>query len=366
MKSYGHPWPQLCSFENLYLAWRKARKGKTRKAQVIAFERDVEDNLLRLLDELDAGVYEPGEHTNFYVYEGKRRKISAAPFRDRVVHHALCNVIEPIFDRRFIHDSYACRAGKGTHRALDRCTHFARRCRYVLQCDVEKFFPSIDHEILAGILGRTVRDRRVMALMRRILENGRGILDDEAPQAWFPGDDLFAVLRPKGLPIGNLTSQLWANVYLNELDHFLKRRLGVRAYVRYADDFLIFGESKAHLWHTRREVVAFLADLRLTPNPRSFQVFPVRRGIDFLGFRVYPDHRRLLRANVRRARVRMRRLDRLYERGVVNVEHVTARVLGWVAHARHGDTWGLRRSVLSEFHGRRARRERVAHLHQDR
>jgi retron-type reverse transcriptase len=142
MKTYRKLWPRLCTFENLYLAWRQARRGKSRKAQVIIFERNLEANLVGLVEELESGTYEPGEHTNFYVYDAKRRKISAAPFRDRVVHHALCNVLEPIFERRFIHDSYACRVAKGTHKALDRCTHFARRHPYVLQCDVARFFPS--------------------------------------------------------------------------------------------------------------------------------------------------------------------------------------------------------------------------------
>ena len=187
MKTHKNLWPQICNFENLYLAWRRAKKGKSTKAQVIEFERDLEENLLGLLEELESGTYQPGEYTNFYVFEPKRRKISAARFRDRVVHHALCNVLEPLFERKFIHDSYACRKDKGTHRALDRCTHFARRHPYVLKCDVAKFFPCVDHEILLGILARTIHDERALQLARSILENGRGILDDEAPRLWFPG-----------------------------------------------------------------------------------------------------------------------------------------------------------------------------------
>ena len=188
-------------------------------------------SLLRLQAELRAGVYQPGVYVNFTVHEHKRRLISAAPFRDRVVHHALCNVIEPLFERQFIHDTYANRVGKGTHRALDRCTEFMRRFTYVLPLDVRQFFPAIDHAILQEILGRTLGDERVLDLAGKIIASGVGVQADEYEMVYFPGDDpstgsgcdLFAFQRPRGLPIGNLTSQFWANVYLNGLDHYVKR-----------------------------------------------------------------------------------------------------------------------------------------------
>ena len=349
MKTYKTLWPLICTFENLYLAWRKAKRGKSTKRQVVKFETDLEENLLLVLEELLTGSYTPGEYKSFYVYEGKRRKISAAPFRDRVVHHALCNVIEPVFERHFIHDSYACRWAKGSHSALDRCTHFARRYPYVLQCDVDKFFASVDHAILLGMIGRYIRDERVMDLAGKILASGEGILDEEVPPRWFAGDDLFGPLRPKGLPIGNLTSQFWANVYLNGLDHYVKRELKVQGYVRYADDFLLFGPTKPGLWALRDKVVEFLATIRLLPNPKRFHVFPVRQGIDFLGFRVYPDHRRVLARNVRKARQRLRLLARLYADGRVPLDRVSASVRGWIAHVAHGDTWGLRQAVLRDI-----------------
>ena len=354
MKTHKNLWPQICSFQNLYLAWRKARRGKSRKTQVIQFERDLEENLLGLLEEFEHDTYEPGEHTNFYVCEGKRRKVSAAPFRDRVVHHALCNVLEPIFEPTFIHDTYACRIGKGTHRALDRCTYFARRYPYVLQCDVEKCFATMDHEILVAMLGQRVRDERAMRLVEKILRNGLGILDEEAPQVWFPGDDLFAPLRPKGLPIGNLTSQFWANVYLNELDQHVKRVLHVKGYLRYSDDFLLFDDDKKGLWEKCEQVIGFLSTLRLSPNEKRFRVFPVTNGIEFLGFRVYPTHRLLLPRKARQARARMRRLSREFAAGRLPADRVTASVQAWLAHAAHGDTWGLRKALLRELRCRRA------------
>ena len=150
MKTHKHLYPQICTFENLYQAYRKARRGKRGRAGPADFERVQEDELLALQDELQAQSYTPGAYRSFYIHDPKRRLISAAPFRDRVVHHALCRVIEPIWENRFIHDSYANRNGKGTHRALDRVTQFSRRYRYVLQCDIRQFFPSIDHALIGG------------------------------------------------------------------------------------------------------------------------------------------------------------------------------------------------------------------------
>ncbi|MFQ5858033.1 MAG: reverse transcriptase domain-containing protein [Anaerolineae bacterium] len=172
-KVFANLYPQVCEFENIYLAYRKARKGKRGRPPAATFEFNLEENLVRLRDELASKTYMPGPYVSFYIHEPKRRLISAAPFRDRVVHHALCNIMEPIFERRFIHDSYANRVGKGTHHALDRCTQFARKLPYVLQCDVKQFFPSVDHAILRGIIARVIVDEDVLWLVDQILESGR-------------------------------------------------------------------------------------------------------------------------------------------------------------------------------------------------
>ena len=210
-------YPQIYNWDNFLLAHRKAARGKRSKEPAARFEYHLEDNLITLHDELQAKTYRPGPYDSFYIHEPKRRLISAAPFRDRVVHHALCNVIEPIFERSFIHDSYANRVGKGNHRALDRAQFFARRYRYVLPCDVRQFFPSVDHAILRRILARKLPDPDVMWLVDRILESSMGVPSKEYQMIWFPGDDLLAANRPRGLPIGNLTSQFWANCYLPEM-----------------------------------------------------------------------------------------------------------------------------------------------------
>jgi hypothetical protein len=348
-KTFKHLYSQIYDFDNLYLAWRRARRGGKRKwPSVAAFEIELEQQLWDLHDELASQTYAPGPYRHFTIFEPKVRRISAAPFRDRVVHHALMQVIGPIFDARMIHDSYACRVGKGTHRALDRCQHFARGHRYVLQCDVVQFFPSIDHQILRAQLAHHIACPRTLWLMDRILESGRHVLRDHYTMVYFPGDDLFAANRFRGLPIGNLTSQNWGNWYLNALDQFVKHELKCRAYLRYCDDFLLFADDKATLWAWRAELVARLATLRLTLHTDRAQVYPVRNGIPWLGFRVYPTHRRLLRRNIRLFMRRFRAQRAAFQRGEIEPDKVRESLRAWIAHAAHGDTYRLRRRLFQE------------------
>lgn len=350
MKTYKNLYCKVWAFDNLYAAYRRARKGKRGKPPAATFEWNLEENLFDLQKGLVEKTYVPGSYHSFYIHEPKRRLISAAPFRDRVVHHALCGIMEPILTRSFIHDSYANQVDKGTHRALDRCQAFCRTSPYVLQGDVRQFFPSIDHEILHGILGHVIADADVMWLIDRILQSGVGVLTEEYEMRWFPGDDLTACWRPRGLPIGNLTSQFWANVYLNELDKFVKRRLKCRRYIRYVDDFLLFGDDKRTMHTWREAVIAFLRRLRLTLHEGRAQVFPVTEGVPFLGFRVYPTHRRLKQANGKAFRRRLKGLAHAYTAGKIEWGELNASVLGWVNHVRYGDTWGLRRAIFSENH----------------
>jgi len=368
LKTHKHLYPIITSFENLYLAFQAAARGKRGQPNVAAFEWDLEANLLQLQEELEAKTYRPGPYDSFYIHDPKDRLISAAPFRDRVVHHALVRVIEPIFERSFIADSYANRVGKGTHRALDRAQGFARRFRYVLQCDVRQFFPSVDHAILRHILARKIGDRDVLWLIDQILASGAGLHDAEYEMVWFPGDDpstgsgqgLFAANRPRGLPIGNLTSQFWANCYLNPLDHFVQRELRCPGYVRYVDDLLLFDDDKQTLWAWKRAIQEYLAGLRPSPfcglkgdglrlalHERESTVYPVTNGIPFLGFRVYPDHRRLKRANGVAFARRLRGWYAALAQGELTHDKLNQHVQGWVAHAIHGDTYGLRQAILS-------------------
>ncbi len=269
-KTYKGLYPQVYSFENLYASWRAARLGKRNRVAVSSFEYDLEENLLTLERELREQTYQPGRYTNFYIYDPKQRLVSAAPFRDRVVHHALCNVLEPIWEARFIATNYACRVGKGTHKALDQAHRWVKQYQYAFHGDVVKYFPSIDLEILRRLLAKKIADKQVMSLMECILQSGADISRDESPQVCFAGDDLFALSRPRGLPIGNLTSQLWANIYLHELDQFVKQKLGCVAYLRYMDDFVLFTNDKKELHSWRESIRDFLASqLRLVLRSNS-------------------------------------------------------------------------------------------------
>jgi retron-type reverse transcriptase len=336
----------IYAWDNLYAAYRKAAKGKRGRRPAAAFEFRLEDNLIQLQDELAAESYQPGPYESFYIHEPKRRLISAAPFRDRVVHHALCQVIEPAFEASFIHHSYANRVGKGTHRALDTCQRWARRYPYVLQCDVVQFFPAIDHALLQGVLDRRVRSEAIRRLIARILESGVGVLSEAYEMTYFPGDDLFAATRPRGLPIGNLTSQFWANCYLNGFDHFVTRELRCPAYLRYVDDFLLFADDKRALWGWRQAIIERLAALRLTIHEERAQARPTTEGIPFLGFVVYPDHRLLKRRKGIAFRRKLAGQLDSYRRGEADKEALDRSIQGWINHVRYGDTWGLRRAIL--------------------
>jgi len=358
---------QLCSWENLLLAYRKASKCKRGQPNVASFEYRLEDNLLQLQRELQERTYHPGGYHSFYIHDPKKRLISAAPFRDRVVHHALCNLIEPIFEKTFIFDSYANRIGKGTHKALDRATQYARRFRCVLTCDVRQFFPSIDHEILRDVIASVLREaisprnrgllRReerpplndIMWLVEKILQSGIGVLSEEYEMVYFPHDDLFAIHRPRGLPIGNLTSQFWANCYLNPFDHFVKRELRCKGYIRYVDDFLLFSNDKSELSEWRESLIHKLAEFRLTLHENKAQARPVSEGIPFLGFHIFPAHRRLKRRKGIAFQRKYQQMSREHAEGKISRAKISVSVQGWVNHVRYANTWGLRRVILNNL-----------------
>jgi retron-type reverse transcriptase len=338
---------QLCSWDNLLLAYHKAGKGKRGHPNAAEFEYRLEDNLLQLQRELKDRTYRPGKYHSFHIHDPKKRLISAAPFRDRVVHHALCNLIEPVFEKSFIFDSYANRIGKGTHKAIDRAQQFARRFEYVLTCDIRQFFPSIDHAILRDILARKINDPDVLWLMDRILQSGIGVLSEEYEMVYFPGDDLFAIQRPRGLPIGNLTSQFWANCYLDPFDHYVKRGLRCKGYVRYVDDFLLFSNDRRELNQWRAGIIRELRNYRLTLHENKCQPRPVSEGIPFLGFIVYPEYRLLKRRKGIAFQRKFRTARKLFQQGRLSFSQLNASVLGWVNHVRYANTYNLRRALLA-------------------
>lgn len=349
-KSYNKLYPEIYSFANLYRAFCAARKSKRDRVAVADFEFNLEQNLLTIERELKEQSYQPGGYTNFTIWEPKERLVSAAPFRDRVVHHALCQIIEPIWEARFINTSFACREGKGTHRALDQAQAWVRGYRYALQGDIVKYFPSIDHHILRDLLAHHIADKQTMWLIDQILNSGADIQPNKAPVVYLPGDDLFTALRPRGLPIGNLTSQFWANVYGHQFDLFVKQTLHCRPYLRYMDDFILFSNNKAQLHQWQTAITEFLAtQLRLVLHPRKSVIFPVITGLNFCGFRLFPTHRRLRHSSIRRFVCRYCRQRQAYRSGELSLDQWQTSVKCWIAHAAHGNTWRLRERIFSDL-----------------
>jgi len=344
MKRIGNIYPQIVTFENLLLASHKAQLSKRYRNDVLEFNYNLERNLIDLAETLQTKTYIPGQYKTFVIYEPKRRLISAAPYRDRVVHHGLCSIIEPLFDRTFIHSSYANRRGKGTHKALDHFVRLTRRYRYCLRADVEKYFPSMDHAILKATIRRTIKCPDTLWLIELILDNSN---EQEPVGQYFDGDELLTpCMRRHGLPIGNLTSQLWANVYLNNVDHVMTQAFGGRRYIRYVDDFALFSDDKSELIEACWRLHDQLVGIRLRLHPVKTEITETKYGVNFLGFRVFPDRIRLRQENLRRARKRMRGLERDYRLGRVSWADVKNSLQSWSAHAAYGDTWRLRQDVF--------------------
>lgn len=340
MKSWGNLYPNICSLENLYAAACKARRRKTRKEDVERFELHRERYLRQLHDDLASGRWQPSRYRKFQIHDPKTRTISAAPFRDRVVHHALCNVIGPLIERRFIDDTFSCRKGKGTLAGRERCRKFTNRYRYALKCDIRKYFESIDHEVLLEKLKRVIRCKPTLELCARIIASSEVV---GASLVWFPGDILLTpACRPRGLPIGNLTSQLWANLYLDRLDHIVREVLRPEGYVRYTDDFILWSSDKAFLHDCRARIEAELQKDRLTLHPLKTRVLGTYGGVPFLGFRFFPGVApRLLGECKRRFERRMRQAIRSVRSGALETEVVRRSAEGWKAFADYGNVKGL-------------------------
>lgn len=277
----------LTSFKNLLDAYKKAAKVKKDRLYVQEYDYNLEFNLLNLQKKLKNGTYQWGEYKRFYVCDPKKRLIAAAPFEDRIVHHAICNMIEPIFEKTFIDDSYACRKNKGTHKALRRTFEFVKEANYVLKADISKYFNSINGQILFSLLKRKISDPKLLKLLETLIASGS---QATCGQQKLPLLANTLTLADCGVPIGNLTSQLFANIYLNELDHLVKEKLAIEYYLRYMDDFVVFGQSKKELWKLAGEIREFLKTrLKLTLHPQKVHLTPTRCFLDFLGYKIYPE-----------------------------------------------------------------------------
>ena len=333
MKRAGHLFEHVASFAALHRAAYMAARGKRGKPATAAFLFNLEPEVLALKRELRDKTYRPRPYRTFSVADPKPRTISAADFRDRVVHHALCSVLEPIFERAAIFDSYACRTGKGSHAAVLRAQAFCRRQRYFLKLDVRKFFETADHSVLKALVRRSVKDPDVLWLVDTIIDHG-------APGSP-PG---------KGLPIGNLTSQHLANHCLAALDHFVKQELRVPLYLRYMDDSLLFGDDKARLWEARDRIRDFLHErLALDLKDEATVLAPVPEGLPFLGFRIWPRVIRLDPRAARRFRSRMREIHRRLSDGTLQEEDAVRRGGSLLGHVAFANTLQFRRSFFTRL-----------------
>jgi len=327
MRRAGHLWPRIVAFESLRLAALRAARSKRTARGVALFLADLEPEILKLRRELEAGAWRPGRAFTFEIHDPKTRTITAAPFRDRVVHHALMDALEPVFERRMVFETFACRRGKGTHRALRHARGLVRRYPWFLKLDVRKCFDSLDHEVVLETVARVVKDRRVLELCRHIVEKGgrEGV----------------------GLPIGNLTSQWFCNLVLDRLDHFVKEGLRIPGYVRYMDDFVLFDRAKGRLRGAHDSVRAFLLErLRLRIKDRATVLAPASEGLPFLGWRIFRGTVRLQGRNLRRLRARVKM--RLWEErtGRIGAESLATSLRSLAEHLRHGNTLSLRRGWL--------------------
>jgi len=327
MKRHYHLYEKICSFENLLLAARRAQRGKKLKSSVSEFNLDFEKEIFALQAELQSQTYRVGRYKQFHIYDPKKRLISALPYKERVVQHALCNVIEPIFDQALIFDSYACRKGRGSHKAVERFTEFSRKNCYVLKCDVKSYFASIDHETLYGMIKKKIKDLKTLWLIKQLIDS---------------------TVSP-GIPIGNLSSQIFANLYLNELDHYLKETVKCKYYIRYMDDLIFFSNDKCKLRGIKETIKNRLKELMLELHANKCQIYQSCRGVSFLGYKIYPSHRLVIKQNVKRLRHRMKKYFKLLSRKLITRQKIASSIQSWLGYAIHADSFHLKRRILSEY-----------------
>ena len=319
VKRYGNLWTALTSPENIFSAYLKTCRGRRNKRAVNRFKHCEAENLERIRQSLLNRTFHTSRYQEKLIHEPKERVIYILPFNpDRIVQHALMNVMIPVWEKFFIGDTYACRVGLGMHAGSRRTMEYVRRNRYCLKCDISKFYPSIDQEVLMSIIRRKVKDPDVLWLLDDIVRS-------------FPGG--------RNAPIGNFCSQWFGNLYLSELDHYVKSELRVRDYLRYCDDFCLFSDDKAALGAAREKIRAFL-DSKLKLGFSKCEIFPVSHGIDFLGYRHFDNYVLLRKSTARRVIRRLAALPRRYAEGRISYMHFQSSVgstNGWLKWARTGN-----------------------------
>ena len=326
---------EIFSINNLANAWRNARKHKTKKDYVIEFEHNTRENLLKLRDELKNQTYNPELLKTFILRDPKTRKISKSAFRDRIVHHALIRVIEPIFDKAFIYDSCANRIGRGNLFALKRFDLFKKKVTnnlhseaFCLKADIKHYFQEVNHIILIKLIKRKIIDDKVILLIKKILINGQN-------------------KEGIGMPLGNLTSQFFANIYLNELDYFIKHKLKAKYYIRYVDDFIILHKSKEQLEKWKIEIDRFLRQqLKIELHPEKSKVTSLSKGIDFVGFRTFWFYRLLRKRNIKKIYSKVEE----YKKGNLSKEKMLESFHGWNAYSKWANSYKLKIKIIKKIY----------------
>lgn len=316
--------------ENLFQAWSEFRIGKSKRKDVQRFERNLEDRLFNLHSNLENKSYLHGNYHSFYVQDPKQRHIHKASVQDRVVHHLLHRHLYGLFDRTFISDSYSCRRDKGTHKGIDRLEEFTRKVSknytqpcWGLKCDIRKFFASVDHQLLLKLLKEKIKDENVIFLLNEVIKS-------------------FSIGEGKGMPLGNLTSQVFANIYLNELDRFVKHRLKVRHYIRYADDFLFLSTEKDKLFQLISPIRQFLKkELRLELHPQKIIIRKLEWGIDFLGYIVLPHYR------LPRTKTKKRMFKKLEE--VRHKSSLNQSLQSYLGYLKHANSYKIVKKIRKQF-----------------
>lgn len=343
MKVHKCIFQRVVSLENLFLAWEEFRKGKNSRKDVQEFEWKLEQNIFSLYRDLQSHQYNHGAYTAFSICDPKQRKIHKASVRDRVLHHAVFKILNPIFEPTFIAHSFSCREGKGTHKAVDALERWLRKTSrnyttqcFALKCDIQQFFASVDHAVLRSILAKVIKDEDMLWLLKEIIGSFHtlGYPDEER----------------KGIPIGNLTSQLFANIYMNELDQFMKQQLRVKQYIRYTDDFVIVDSDKSKLENLLYPINEFLKEqLHLSLHPRKIILRKFGQGIDFLGYVILPHHRTLRTRTKRRMFRKLQNRTRSYKTGAGSEAAVEASLQSYLGVLSHANTHRIREQLQNQY-----------------
>ena len=345
VKPYSQDFTSLAALE---AAFHGAARGKRYRRYSAYFNYHRLEGLLVLQHDLETNAYQPRPHKRFVVEDPKKRLIDAPHFRDRIVHHAVCKILKTTYEPCFIADSYACREGKGSHKALQRMQHFTRwqteEPLYVLRLDISKYYASVNHAVLKKVLRKKLSDPLLLQTLDTIIDSYQSGTEHDH---LFSTDSPYLTKGPRGIPIGNLTSQIFGNIYLHEADQFIKRVLKAKRYIRYMDDLLIVSDDKAQLKRWQNEIIAFLRnELCLTVHPRKTRLFPVRLGVEFVGYVIWPHKIRVRSSTVKLCKKRWRVLLKMYRSGAITKEELREIFYAWVAHIKHASPRQARQLVL--------------------